>query len=240
MVDKMIPKSEKRLILLDSVPFVIAYVTLFYVAGLESVFAIPILMVCFLIVFCFDYKMFESANEKRENVSFASLLGVLYTNITANAMPFSASLASALQKSTSEAREALSEIVRRNSLGQDFSTAFQQCNKPKNKKVNNALSILEKEYKAKIEIRHSLKSAANAINADALLDREKAAGALNKYVILGMVCSTILPSLATFGFVGYSILYPPTEILLPFSMLLLVVFPASYLIVRAKISEIDA
>ncbi len=63
-------------------------------------------------------------------------------------------------------------------------------------------------------------------------------GSVQKYMTLSLLSSVILPSLALFGFVGYSMLYSSAASFAAFSMALIMVFPLVYALLRRKMSEV--
>jgi hypothetical protein len=65
-------------------------------------------------------------------------------------------------------------------------------------------------------------------------------GSLQKYLTVSLLASVILPSLALFGFVGYSMLYSSGEAFIAFSALLISAFPVSFALIQRRIGEIYA
>lgn len=59
-------------------------------------------------------------------------------------------------------------------------------------------------------------------------------GSMQKYMTLALLSSVILPSLALFGFIGYSMLYSSSSAFAAFSALLLTAFPVSYALLRRR------
>ncbi len=63
-------------------------------------------------------------------------------------------------------------------------------------------------------------------------------GAVQKYMTLALLSGVILPSLALFGFIGYSMLYNSAEGFILFSGMLVFAFPMAYALLRRKMGEV--
>ncbi|MGC8651960.1 MAG: type II secretion system F family protein [Candidatus Micrarchaeia archaeon] len=63
-------------------------------------------------------------------------------------------------------------------------------------------------------------------------------GSLQKYLTLGMLVSSVLPSFALFSFVGYSMLAPSMAQAFAFMLLITVLLPLAYSVIRVHVNEI--
>jgi hypothetical protein len=63
-------------------------------------------------------------------------------------------------------------------------------------------------------------------------------GALQKYLTVALLSSVILPSLALFGFVGYSMLYSSSVAFVAFSAILVAVFPVLFAFIQKRIADL--
>lgn len=64
-------------------------------------------------------------------------------------------------------------------------------------------------------------------------------GSLQKYLTLSMLVSSVIPSFALFSFVGYSMLMPSMLQSLAFMLIITILIPAVYGMIRAHIDEIS-
>lgn len=65
-------------------------------------------------------------------------------------------------------------------------------------------------------------------------------GSLQKWLTVSLLASVILPSLALFGFVGYSMLYSSGAAFVAFAALLISAFPVAFALIQRRIGEIYA
>ncbi len=64
-------------------------------------------------------------------------------------------------------------------------------------------------------------------------------GSMQKYLTANMLFSTVLPSMAMFGFVGYSLIDYSGEVMFVFLLALLVALPAAYAAMQYRIGLLD-
>ena len=75
--------------------------------------------------------------------------------------------------------------------------------------------------------------------AERNLNMNVAYGSLQKYLSANMLFSTILPSMAMFGFVGYSLINYSNMVMFLFIFAMLVVIPAAYAVLQNKLRSLD-
>ena len=76
--------------------------------------------------------------------------------------------------------------------------------------------------------------------AERNLNMSVAYGSLQKYLSANMLFSTILPSMAMFGFVGYSLINYSNMVMFLFAFAMLVAIPAAYAALQNKLRSLDA
>ncbi len=62
-------------------------------------------------------------------------------------------------------------------------------------------------------------------------------GSMQRHLAMGMLVSTVLPSMLLFGFVGYSILYGSEFSALTFLIVLVVVFPGALNVISGRLDD---
>ncbi len=75
--------------------------------------------------------------------------------------------------------------------------------------------------------------------AERNLNMSVAYGSLQKYLSANMLFSTILPSMAMFGFVGYSLINYSNMVMFLFIFAMLVAIPAAYAALQNKLRSLD-
>ncbi len=140
-------------------------------------------------------------------------------------------------KSKSPFARAFMKISKRMHLGEYAASAFREEIK--------TMRIKDRALKSKMielcngnDIKSIIENICKEFSYSERIKLEKGFGSLQKYLAVAMLASTILPSLALFGFVGYSILYGSQQIFIVFSSLLLLVFPGLFMIAKRRISGI--
>jgi hypothetical protein len=78
----------------------------------------------------------------------------------------------------------------------------------------------------------------NEIEEQGAVATENGVGAFQRYMAIGMVFSTILPSISLFAFIGYSIFSYSEYQLLAFSIALCTAFPTISMLINLKAGEI--
>lgn len=121
---------------------------------------------------------------------------------------------------------AFSRASSRIKLGSDINTAF-------------STELAEFSHLAcrGLELKEIIESIYREIEYVYRMRLETGFGALQKYVTLATIITTVVPSLVLFGFIGYSIMYGPAFLPL-LGVILLAVLPISLYIVERKIRGI--
>jgi Flp pilus assembly protein TadB len=180
---------------------------------------------------------------KRETLLLLSALEKLRTGINGN-LPFAASLASAVEilPDGSAVKAALDKASRRIELGIEpegaVADAFAET--PLGAAVIAPMLNIAKNYSNGSGIGVVIDGEIDRLESTIEERKEADSGALGRYLVLSMVTSTIIPSLAMFSFVGYSILESASASIGLFAIVILAIIPSSYAAVRAKVADVYA
>lgn len=224
---------------LDFAPPIAAGIVLLLVFGAVSMIVLPILALASLALMFYKRKIGADNLYKYEIRESAKALRAIHGSLRkgVNVIRSIEEAAQSVAKGSSVG-DLLLSIRQRILLGQDLSgaAAAEAAKHAKNSVVAEALGPLRKEYDAVGSVNESAASSAISLEKRGAELRANEDGRLPRYLIMAMVASTILPSMATFAFVGYSILYYSSIFLMLYCAVLLGVLPNLYSAVRLKLS----
>ncbi len=204
---------------------------LYLSSGVQFVYAMPIIAATSAIVFVATRRMRDKTEERRSANDFASSLERAYESMTTRGISLLAALGGMNHPK-------LGQVRKRIALGEDAGRAFDAEKRSDNVDISQSMKSILNEYTNNTEIASSLKASSQNISRARLVRKEAAVASTQKYVALSMVSSTIVPSLMTFGFVGYTIVNNSYSALLLFSVLMLAVLPCITTLIRVRINEL--
>ena len=146
-----------------------------------------------------------------------------------------------LRSSTdSKVQKIIGEIRMRMTSGQDLGQAIASTCGNRNDAASTALRAVGKEYQKSYDAGSAVKNAYTRLWKSQSLGREKAYGSLQKYLTISMALSAVLPSFVVFAFVGYSMVYYSTLLFSFFCIMMLVVLPSLYAMLKMHIAGVYA
>ncbi len=220
----------------DAVPYGIAALAMFVAVGIDAMLALPVIAMSFAIVLKIKLVLRRRKQSEKDFNDAISAFKTMHHKV-GKGMPFASSISDVFSKMGSSAvGRALNAARERILLGQlNGDAILEECAKLEGD-VSEALCRLGVSHTDQMQ--GKLIEVANEMERKRATKAEVGASALNKYLLLSTVANTILPSLAIFAFVGYSILYYSAPSLLGFSLLLLLVFPTISSLIRAKVGQV--
>ncbi len=234
------PVVSREFLLSVIVPPAIAISTIIIANGYNALFAAPIIISVSLFVGTYYNLMARKRKKDAEIKELSSAIGLLGSRMKDSRMPLFSGMNEVACRGNGNTTisKVFLRLKERMCFGQDFGSAI--CSeKSLSSEVSDILTPVGYEYSKTGNILNPLKTAHSRLSRDFLIKRERAIGSNQRYLIISMVFSTILPSLAVFAFVGYSILsYSESQFLL-FSTVLLSVLPGASSIIRMRLNEED-
>ncbi|MCL4374037.1 MAG: hypothetical protein M1360_04415 [Candidatus Marsarchaeota archaeon] len=177
------------------------------------------------------------AAEEKERGNLASALELVYMNMRYGKKSLLASIKSYSATFGGEAQgRILKELWARLNLGQKLPEALKAIRSKGALKA--ALDNLSDTCATSSSAIDSIRSFSRRLHNEHSYEASKRGGALQKYLTLSMIVSSVLPSFAMFSFVGYSILEPSKAQSLVFMLLITVPLPLAYSVIKARIDEI--
>lgn len=188
-----------------------------------------------------DLKLKNSVLKKRETLLLVSALKKLGYEIGTH-VPFTAALDSTIWHlpKDSAVRDFLSSIRNRLALGAMPEEAFSSSTNGVDVSISGPIGKVVKSYGYGADTGITIAGEVQMLENRIEERKEVESGALGRYLVLSMVASTIVPSLAMFAFVGYSILESASTSIGLFDIVLLAAVPSFYAAVRAKVADIYA
>ena len=168
----------------------------------------------------------------------------MYTDIKYGGKSTYSSMEGALRSLRSSAgskvRKTIREIRMRLISGQDLGQAIASTCGNKDDAASTALRAVGREYQKSYDAGSAIKNVYTQMWKSQSLSREKAYGSLQKYLTISMALSAVLPSFVVFAFVGYSMVYYSALLLSIFCIMMLVVLPSLYTLLKMHIAGVYA
>ncbi len=224
----------------NSVPFLAASIVVVAAGGVLALPALLMVSAAFLGTVWFCYASHARLSDARESRDAAALMGRLHAGISSGAGPLASVMRSAVQEEGCqwEGAKAICRIRGRMLLGQMLDDSIAHEPVAGNRSVAEAVERIGTEYSAKGEVHRSPGESFRSIESRIRLDSEHALGAIHKYLVAGMVSNTVVPSMAVFAFVGYSIFYYSQAQFVLFAVVLLALLPAASRMAYTKLGEL--
>ena len=230
-----VKKMERHLA--HAVPALATVLTLFVVVGWQAVLALPIAALSYLLIGYVAHGHQRAASNRTEAEQVSQFLFSTYREVTMLSRPLLHALTlSHTRLQESAAKSSLVVLLARMRLGQRFDEAIGsvQLSGPSSRTALRGLNTLRNSS----EIADNLKQGYSNITEDSNLAYEMAAGSLHRYLVVSMVCTTILPSLAIFAFIGYSVLNYSLPYMFAFGVMLLCALPSISAVVNMKVDSL--
>lgn len=229
---------EKWRFPLDVAPAFCIFAVLVPMFGAISLISLPIIASGFIAFYFFKIRAHAAASMKKDMAQAASSLREIVSKMAlGGTLAESLSSASSAAKFDGHVKSVLARLSKRLACGQDLGRAIsaETWRIRRNGRLLASFSSLGEEYRLGGSIRRAAQSA--SISLKGYLDeaKENDSGKLQRYLIAATVASTIVPSILTFAFVGYSILYYSGLLLLLYSSIMLGILPCAYGIARIKL-----
>ena len=224
--------------------FTAAVLIVYHVSGLaNALLAIPIGSMLALAATVCELRLRKRLNELTELDETLSALHAVYMDVKCSGRSVHSGVehaASSLNgKACTEVSKTFDEIRRKMLLGQDFGQAINSSSGSKSA-ASAALRSVGNEYAKGLDAASAVKNVYNRIWKSRMLEREKAQGALQKYMTISMAFSAVVPSFVVFAFIGYSMVYYSDTLLFAFSLAMLFVIPGIYAMLRMRLVGIYA
>ncbi len=100
-----------------------------------------------------------------------------------------------------------------------------------------ALSDIANDYRVNQDIFISIKNAYRRVQVMKTNMQNKRMNYIRKFFTLGIVLTTVVPSIMLFGFIAYSMIFYSYSEFMMFSILLIGIFPCAYMILEMQISS---
>ncbi len=225
--------------LIDFVPSIAAGAVLLIVFGPVSLAMFPVIAVASLALVAYKRGIKAGSALKREIKESANAMRLAHSG-AAKGICLTESIERAVRSAAggSGIRKLLTRVKERTIFGQALPEAISaEASRNHDYPIAiGALAPLALEYSATGSVNGSAAGSAVALEKRYNEIKENENGRLPRYLIMGMVSSAVLPSMATFAFVGYSILYYSATFLMLYCTVLLGVFPNIYSAFRMKVS----
>ncbi len=101
-----------------------------------------------------------------------------------------------------------------------------------------ALSDIANDYKLNQDTFISIKNAYKGIQIMKINMQNKRMNHIKKFFTLGIVLTTVVPSIMLFGFIAYSMIFYSYSEFMMFSIILAGVFPCAYMILQMQVSSV--
>ncbi len=238
IIDDCMPRAISLQDLLDFLPSIAACTVLLIVFGPLSVLMFPMILVASFALLLYKKRIKAGELRKHELRESAKAMRAIHGSIS-KGMNIAGSIEKAARSvEGSGISSVLVSLKQRILLGQDLARAADaEASKNASWRASaGAFEPLQREYAAIGSVGASASNSAIALEKRYAEIRTNEDGRLPRYLIIGMVSSTVLPSMATFAFVGYSILYYSAIFLLLYCAIMLGVLPNVYSAVRMKLS----
>ncbi len=208
---------------------------IFLVFGAAALISVPILAISWLLIFICKSRINLKRVKEHELKDAISALRIIERDIN-----LGASLISSLHKAFNavpgrELRSFLNSLYARSVRGERPDNAMiSSVSGLKSNEVKDAMLGIANAYSSSGSVQAAIRSGISKLEGfrDDKLSSEAASMSRNSMAV--MVLGTILPSMAIFTFVGYSMLYYSASMLIMFSTALLVVVPAVYSTLKLK------
>lgn len=224
-----------------AVPAVVGTCALFAVVGWQAVLALPAAVLSYLAIRHYDLSLGHAASSRSEAEQFAQFLSSVHRETTVLSRPLIRSVALSHSKlPDGKIKSSLADLQARMRLGQRFEEAI------------NTLGLEDRYSREAVQglrseglgdglgdrLGYALKRWSSNMAEGMRLADETASGSLHRYLVVSMVSTTILPSLAVFAFVGYSVLNYSLPYLLVFGAMLLYALPSVSAVVNMKVNSL--
>lgn len=220
------------------VPSAMALSAIIIANGYNAIFAAPIVIAVSLFAGTYYSVMSRRRRKDTEIKELSSAIGLLGSRMKSAKIPLFSGMSEVAHRSNRDTAvsKAFLRLRERMHFGQDLKSAI--CSDSSlSREASDILKPIGYEYSKTGNILNPLRAAHDRLSREFLIKRERAIGSTQRYLVISMVLSTILPSLTVFAFVGYSILsYSESQFLL-FSTVLLSVLPGASSIIRMRLNE---
>lgn len=231
-------KISEAILLYAVVPSIVAFAAALIAAGAKAILIIPVIFAVSLAVASYSDLTARRKEKEADLKELSSTVGLLGSRMRdAKTSLFSGILdAAGKAGGTTKVSALLLKLRKRMLFGQDLETAIYSEDEG-GSWIAGILKPIGREYSKTGSIADPLKTAHNRLSRDSKVKMERAIGSNQRYLVISMVFSTILPSLAIFAFVGYSILSYSDTLFLLFSAVLLSVLPGASVVIRLRLDE---
>lgn len=223
----------------------VAVVIVCYVSGLrQALLAVPVGSALAAVVSLSELRLKGKLDRASELNDTMFALHMLHGDIRYSGKSLCAGLGNAASELRDRAggvvRGALNEINNRLAAGQDLGQAIESACRGKEDAASAALSAVGREYSKGLDPASAVKNVYVRLRNEQSIGRERAYGSLQKYLTMSMALSAVLPSFVLFAFIGYSMVYFSAAMLYVFSIVMLMVLPRLYALLRIHIAGIYA
>jgi len=202
----------------------------------------PIITLTYAAIYASDRKLEHGKAVKKEQRELMRALTTLYTYLHDYKKPISVSLDAGINATDEESttHNLLYKIHLRQMAGQDFAEAIIAECKAQNPAnfVATSLNRIANEYTETLNLSTASKNEYDHLCRGLVAKESALQGSVQKHSTIAMVSSTILPTFAMFALIGYSVINNQVANILIFSILLGLVLPGAYAIIRAHIAGI--
>jgi len=227
-----------------ALPIPVCSSALVYILSGISGFVIgtPIMAIIYAAIYISNRKLELRKATKNEQRELMRALTTLYTYLHDYKKPICIGLKAAINATDKEStvHNLLYKIHLRQMARQDFAEAtIAECKaqNPTNF-VTISLTRIANEYAETSNLSTALKNEYDCLCRGLVAKESALQGSVQKYSTVAMVSSTILPTFAIFALIGYSIVNNQATNILVFSLLLGLVLPGAYDIIRAHIAGV--
>ncbi len=219
---------------------VLAALPLFALA--YAIFGLPILLLCIAIsliliaVFgTIESGIVKNAEDASARNAIAGALNLVWIGIKFGNKPMGKSIENA--EAIGAYGNCLNELRKRLHLGQNLSSAALAIAKnAKSKGVRETFAEMAESCSGDEE--SAFGTLSKRIHEEHAYNASRSMGALQRYLTLSMVVSSVVPSFVLFSFIGYSIVIHTSIDSLVFILALLLVIPLLYSLIRVRANEI--
>jgi Flp pilus assembly protein TadB len=233
------------MVLQNFAALLVAVVIVCYVSGLRlALLAVPVGAALAMIVSVFELRLKDRLDRASELNDTLFALHTIHSDIKYSGKSLGASIGDAeaelRDRVGGNVHSTLGEIGKRLTAGQDLSQAIESACRGKSDAASEALRAVGREYSKGIDPASAVGNVYARLRDEQSMDREKAYGSLQKYLTMGMALSAVLPSFVVFAFVGYSMVYFSASLLYAFSIVMLMVLPRVYALLRIHVAGMYA
>ncbi|MCL4389700.1 hypothetical protein M1397_03810 [Candidatus Marsarchaeota archaeon] len=231
--------AEKKFKGLDLVLPASASAILLLMFGMVALLAIPFVALSGILALLCRNRIESKEADATEVRQTAASLAYIKEEVAAGRDTFNAISVAALASPEGVVKDLLSGISRRIAAGEDFGTAANaEAESIKIREIREAFSNMANEYSISGRLEEAARSSVIALDGALNGLRSSKKSSLNRYTVLSVVAAAVLPGMATFAFVGYSLLYYSATVLLLFCMFMLSVMPSFYSVINVKLASL--